>query len=154
MNYQRNFKIILLKTTYIIALSTTPLRTIAKEHSKCLYWDAFLFMIITSSVSRFNKNMSSFLIGYNWVNQVCNRDHAREVTFKDKFHLIGTTSLMVRNKDWTSHVGTWPPQASRKLDHGSCSHSPSHCGKSFLLTQKHWQTWGFSKKKVPYHYRL
>lgn len=30
----------------------------------------------------------SFLMGYNWINQICNHDYARDATFKDKFHLI------------------------------------------------------------------
>ena len=72
------------------------------------------------SVNRFTTNLSSFLTGYNWVNQICNHDHARNVTFKDKFHLIQSDSLTVTNKDCTSHVGTRPPQASRKLE-TSCS---------------------------------
>lgn len=49
--------------------------------------DHVLFMAV-SLVNRVSRNLSSFPTGYNWVNQICNHDHATNVTFKDKFHLI------------------------------------------------------------------
>lgn len=47
-----------------------------------------LLFTIVSSVCRLERNLFSFLTGYNCLNQICNHDHARNVTFQDNSHLI------------------------------------------------------------------
>lgn len=87
MNYQGNFKImVLLKKHYWPCLQNYSEQLLKNIQSA--FTETFSSLWPLVSVNRFTKNLSSFLTGYNWVNQICNHDHARNVTFNDKFDLI------------------------------------------------------------------
>lgn len=47
-----------------------------------------LLFTIVSSVSRLERNPFSFQTGYNCLNQICNHDHARNVTFQNNSHSV------------------------------------------------------------------
>lgn len=47
----------------------------------------------------FSKNVSSFSPEYNWDIQIYNLDHARNVTWKNKSHLIGYDKHMIREQE-------------------------------------------------------
>lgn len=126
------------------------LRIIAHKCSQCLPWDHFLFMAV-SSVCKVSKNLSSFPTGYNWVNQICNHDRARNVTFNDKFHYIRHDKPESKTHGPSFPCGMWPPrEAAQDLLPGlRIPIQPLRLQKKLLLSVQNTDKQGFCKKKSP-----
>lgn len=109
-----------------------------------------LFMAI-SLVYKVSKNLSSFPTGYNWVNQICNHDRARNVTFNEKFHYIRHDKPESKTHGPSFPCGMWPPwEAAEDLLPGlQIPIQPLRLQKKLLLSALNTDKRGFCKKKSP-----
>lgn len=68
-----------------------------KYHAK--YFNKSFYFPRSYRLHRFSKNMSSFPPKDNWKNQICNLDPARNVTQRNKSHLIGYDKPMIKKQE-------------------------------------------------------
>lgn len=104
-----------------------------------------------SSVCKVSKNLSSFPTGYNWVNQICNHDRARNVTFNDKFHYIRHEKPESKTHGPSFPCGMWPPrEAARDVLPGlRIPIQHLRLQKKLLLSAQNTDKRGFCKRKSP-----